>query len=221
MYSFIRLLIGCIFLICSFVLIKRSKTVHKKALYIVFLCLSGILPTVLSFIPFENSFIKDTLCTPVRMLQIFICPAGIFVNMLHLYWVCGDAWAFRHVQTAWREDGAGYIGNMIWDFFNNIYAERYWIPLVVILAIVVYVYMLRNGYYEEVLFAIITLIIPLTGGVMSMCRFIVGSYVIFIGIYDYLADKKDIKLCATALVVIMEAFLIWLWFTAGVNAFTA
>ena len=57
MYSFIRLLIGCIFLICSFVLIKRSKTVHKKALYIVFLCLSGILPTVLSFIPFENSFI--------------------------------------------------------------------------------------------------------------------------------------------------------------------
>ncbi len=168
-----------------------------------------------------GSFIKDTLCTPVRMLQIFICPAGIFVNMLHLYWVCGDAWAFRHVQTAWREDGAGYIGNMIWDFFNNIYAERYWIPLVVILAIVVYVYMLRNGYYEEVLFAIITLIIPLTGGVMSMCRFIVGSYVIFIGIYDYLADKKDIKLCATALVVIMEAFLIWLWFTAGVNAFTA
>ena len=57
MYSFIRLLIGCIFLICSFVLIKRSKTVHKKALYIVFLCLSGLLPTVLSFIPFENSFI--------------------------------------------------------------------------------------------------------------------------------------------------------------------
>lgn len=63
-----------------------------------------------------GSFIKDTLCMPVRMLQIFICPAGIFVNMLHLYWVCGDAWAFRHVQTAWREDGAGYIGNMIWDF---------------------------------------------------------------------------------------------------------
>lgn len=166
-------------------------------------------------------FVRDILCTPVRLLQIFICPAGIFVNMLHLYWVSGDAWAFRHVQAAWREDGAGYIGNMIWDFFNNIYAERYWIPLVVIMAIVVYIYMLKKGYYEEVVFAAITLVIPLTGGVMSMCRFIVGSYVIFIGIYDYLADKKDIKLCATALVVVMEAFLIWLWFTAGVNAFTA
>ena len=166
-------------------------------------------------------FVRDILCTPVRLLQIFICPAGIFVNMLHLYWVSGDAWAFRHVQAAWREDGAGYIGNMIWDFFNNIYAERYWIPLVVIMAIVVYIYMLKKGYYEEVVFAAITLVIPLTGGVMSMCRFIVGSYVIFIGIYDYLADKKDIKLCATALVVVMEAFLIWFWFTAGVNAFTA
>ncbi len=41
MYSFIRLLIGCIFLICSFVLIKRSKTVHKKALYIVFFMFVG------------------------------------------------------------------------------------------------------------------------------------------------------------------------------------
>ncbi len=97
-----------------------------------------------------------------------------------------------------REDGAGYIGNMIWDFFNNIYAERYWIPLVVIMAIVVYIYMLKKGYYGEVVFAAITLVIPLTGGVMSMCRFIVGSYVIFIGIYDYLADKKDIALCNSA-----------------------
>ncbi len=43
-------------------------------------------------------FVRDILCTPVRLLQIFICPAGIFVNMLHLYWVSGDAWAFRHVQ---------------------------------------------------------------------------------------------------------------------------
>lgn len=57
MYSFIRLLIGCIFLICSYILIKRSKYSHNKTLYIVFLCLSGLLPTVLSFIPFENSFI--------------------------------------------------------------------------------------------------------------------------------------------------------------------
>lgn len=57
MYSFIRLLIGCIFFICSYILIKRSKYSHNKTLYIVFLCLSGLLPTVLSFIPFENSFI--------------------------------------------------------------------------------------------------------------------------------------------------------------------
>lgn len=168
-----------------------------------------------------GGFIKNIICSPLKLFWIFLCPAGIFVNMMHLYWVTNDAWAFRNVQTAWRDDGAGWIGNMIWDFFNNIYAERYWIPIVVMLAIVVYIYMLKKGYYEEVLFAVITLIIPFTGGVMSMCRFIVGSYVIFIGVYDYLADKKDIKLCATALAVIMEAFLIWLWFTAGVNAFTA
>ena len=96
---------------------------------------------------------------------------------------------------------------MIWDFFNNIYAERYWIPLVMILAIIVYVYMLKCRYYSEVLFAVITLIIPFTGGVMSMCRFIAGSYVVYIGLYDYFADKKDLKWLAVFLAVVMEAFL--------------
>lgn len=168
-----------------------------------------------------GSFIVHMFKNPVKILQVFLCPAGIFVNMMHLYYVTGDAWAFRNVQAAWREDGAGWIGNMIWDFFNNIYAERYWIPLVMILAIIVYVYMLKCRYYSEVLFAVITLIIPFTGGVMSMCRFIVGSYVVYIGLYDYFADKKDLKWLAVFLAVVMEAFLIWLWFTAGVNAFTA
>jgi hypothetical protein len=168
-----------------------------------------------------GSFIVHMFKNPVKILQVFLCPAGIFVNMMHLYYVTGDAWAFRNVQAAWREDGAGWIGNMIWDFFNNIYAERYWIPLVMILAIIVYVYMLKCRYYSEVLFAVITLIIPFTGGVMSMCRFIAGSYVVYIGLYDYFADKKDLKWLAVFLAVVMEAFLIWLWFTAGVNAFTA
>ena len=168
-----------------------------------------------------GSFIVHMFKNPVKILQVLLCPAGIFVNMMHLYYVTGDAWAFRNVQAAWREDGAGWIGNMIWDFFNNIYAERYWIPLVMILAIIVYVYMLKCRYYSEVLFAVITLIIPFTGGVMSMCRFIAGSYVVYIGLYDYFADKKDLKWLAVFLAVVMEAFLIWLWFTAGVNAFTA
>lgn len=166
-------------------------------------------------------YIKWMLKNPVNLALIFICPLGIFVNMLHLYIRVGDAWAFSSVQRAWRNDGAGYIGNMVWDFFNNVYAERYWIPIVIIMAVVIYIYMIRKKYYTEVIFAVITLIIPLTSGVMSMCRFIVGSYVIFLGIYEYLADKTEYKILATVVGIVAEAFLIWLWFTAGVNAFTA
>ena len=59
------------------------------------------------------------------------------------------------------------------------------------MAIVVYIYMLKKGYYEDVVFAAITLVIPLTGGVMSMCPFIVGSYVIFIGIHIDTCLKGD------------------------------
>ena len=57
MYSFIRIIIGCIFLLCSFIFIKKSKAIRKRLLFIVFTILSVILVTVLGFVPFENLFV--------------------------------------------------------------------------------------------------------------------------------------------------------------------
>lgn len=57
MYNVIRLIIGCVFLVCSFTAIKKSKVMHKHILYIVFTSLSVLLIVVLTFLPFENLFI--------------------------------------------------------------------------------------------------------------------------------------------------------------------
>ena len=91
-----------------------------------------------------------------------------------------------------------------------------------ILAIIVYVYMLKCRYYSEVLFAVITLIIPFYG--RSYVNVQIYSWKLCCIHLVYMinfADKKDLKWLAVFLAVVMEAFLIWLWFTAGVNAFTA
>lgn len=57
MYSVLRLIIGCVFLGCSIVIIKRSKVVRKRILYIVATGISVVLITVLAFLPFENLFL--------------------------------------------------------------------------------------------------------------------------------------------------------------------
>ncbi|MBE6728395.1 MAG: hypothetical protein E7562_07095 [Ruminococcaceae bacterium] len=57
MYNIIRLIISCIFLVCSIIAIKNSKVIRKHILYIVFTSLSGILFVVLAFLPFENLFV--------------------------------------------------------------------------------------------------------------------------------------------------------------------
>ena len=57
MYIITRLIIGCIFLICSIAIIKNSKIVRKRILYVVFTSISVALITVLALLPFENLFI--------------------------------------------------------------------------------------------------------------------------------------------------------------------
>lgn len=57
MYNAIRLIIGCIFLVCSITAIKKSKVIRKHILNIVFASLSVLLIVVLEFLPFENLFV--------------------------------------------------------------------------------------------------------------------------------------------------------------------
>ena len=57
MYSIIRLTIGCIFLICSTMGIKKTQFVRKRILYVVFTILSFSIFVVSMFLPFENLFI--------------------------------------------------------------------------------------------------------------------------------------------------------------------
>ena len=57
MFYIIRLVIGCLFFVCSIVVIKKLKTNYKRLLYTVFASISIVLVVVLYFFPFENIFV--------------------------------------------------------------------------------------------------------------------------------------------------------------------
>ncbi len=57
MYIIIRLIIGCVFFICSIIAINKSKVIRKRVLCIIFTSLSMLLIIVLVYLPFENFFV--------------------------------------------------------------------------------------------------------------------------------------------------------------------
>lgn len=57
MYNIIRIIIGCVFLVSSTIIIKKSKITRKRILYVVFTGISVALITALALVPFENLFI--------------------------------------------------------------------------------------------------------------------------------------------------------------------
>lgn len=68
MFSVVRIIIGCIFLVCSIIVINK-KAVKKRALYVIFTGISIALISVLAFFPFENLFI--TFDSPEKAFEYY------------------------------------------------------------------------------------------------------------------------------------------------------
>ena len=170
-----------------------------------------------------KAFIKDVISDAGKLLALAICPLGIFVYMTFLRGFCGDAWAFYHVQKAWRtqklfpvigvliKSCTGRLGEMS-DVkqINGIILG--WLCVFTLL---LYVIMLVRKHYACGIFGIIALMIPLTSSVMSTLRFIVGSFVVYIGVTEALlltgrnTRRFIMVLLAAAEVICISAWYFW------------
>ena len=84
--------------------------------------------------------------------------------------------------------------------------------------LILYGYMIYRRYYSLATFGIVTLLIALTSHVMSTCRFTVGAYVAFIGMYDLLTNMtgklKYLKWIILVFFAIAEIWLLFLWYNS-------
>ena len=175
-----------------------------------------------------RDFVVHFIKTPKEILSVMLCPLGTFIYMTFLRFFCGDVWAFMHVQIAWREDSYFPVIGVMWKACTGQIEPRYtYMGWFCIVAFAVYAYMIYRKYYSMAFFGIIALLVPLTSHVMSTCRFIIGSFVIFIGVYDlmtaggreYLELKNEKKIIAIDSIVLitffaLELFLLFLWYNS-------
>ena len=163
-----------------------------------------------------KTFILLMLKKPQHIVSLLVCPLGTFLYMSFLNFFCGDAWAFMHVQVAWREDYYFPVLGVLWKACTGQIEFRYtYMGWFCIFAFVLYGYMFYRKYYAMAVFGIISLLVPLVSHVMSTCRFTVGTFVVFVGVYDLLSrSNKVVRRLCLAVFTVIEAILLILWFNS-------
>lgn len=165
--------------------------------------------------------LKDIILDARKLFSVVICPFGIFAYMAYLRHFCKDAWAFYHVQRAWRtqklfpvigvlyKSCTGQLGAMSdVEQVNGIILG--WLCVFTIL---LYLIMIKRKHYSLGGFGIIALMIPLTSSVMSTLRFIAGSFVIYIGLTELLIhSRKRIRTIIMLLLAVVEIICISAWY---------
>lgn len=163
-----------------------------------------------------KKFVKHMLNAPKKIFAVLICPFGAFVYMTFLRFFCGDVWAYKNVQIAWREDEYFPIIGVMWKACTGQIEPRYtYMGWFCVAILILYGYMFYRKYYAMSVFGIISLLVPLTSHVMSTCRFTIGTYVVFVGVHDILMRcNKVVIWVITAILVAIEIFLLFQWYNS-------
>lgn len=167
-----------------------------------------------------KQFIITMLKTPKHIFSVLLCPFGAFCYMTFLNFFCGDAWAFKNVQIAWRDEHYFPVVGVLWKACTGQIEPRYtYMGWVCVLVLIIYAYMFYRKHYSLATFGLLSLLVALSSHVMSTCRFTVGSYVIYVGVYDLFTRCKDkyrwIKWSIFTILALAEVWLLLQWYNSS------
>lgn len=160
------------------------------------------------------SFIKRIFLKPLYLLEILICPLGIFGYLYYLYRLTGDVWASAHIQVAWHHP----YNSIFKAIYHNLLSpgsgasSQYW-SLWAILGFAMILYLLYKGYYSYATFGFLSLIVPLNTDVLAASRYVMGNFVIYIALYEYFKNKQTAKIVLMNACILITAMLYYLWFS--------
>lgn len=148
------------------------------------------------------------------ILGTMLIPLGLFLYMYYLWKLTGDPLAFAHIQVAWDRTFADPITQIIHELSTG-YVISFYLTVWAIGAIVLTLYLLIQKRWTESILGLIFILIPLTAGLMSIPRYIVGSFVFVLSFIDIVRkiDKRWIWISVFIMTSLIEVFLILKWFS--------
>lgn len=165
-----------------------------------------------------TGFVPAVLKRTDLLVAIFIAPLGLFAYMAYLHWHIGDALAFSHVQRAWgRATGNPLV--YLWNALTNFPRDSWW-PTVSqqlgaawIVGMAMTVVMAIRRQFAAALFCFVCLILPLSAGLASMLRFVVGLAPVTITAMTLLSRSRVVHAIALGVILLGGYFGTVGWLT--------
>lgn len=157
-------------------------------------------------------FIKGIFANPLRMLEILICPLGIFGYFYYLYRLVGDAWASVHIQVAWHNS----YGSVLRTLFRNLLdsgsgtSSQYW-ALCAIFGFMLFAYLCLKKEYAAATFGFLAIGISLHTDAIAISRYIMGNFATYIALYGLLRQRQAAMIAAANVSIAVTGIMYYLW----------
>lgn len=154
------------------------------------------------------------------LLSFLLVPSGIFAYMTYLYFKVGDPFAFKNIQIAWGRANSNPISVLINGFItqDGKLNTPFWIYLGIwaIFGIVISLYMFKKKRFEEGIFSLITIIIPMLSSLQSIPRYVIGNVLVIIFSSLFIEEHtKKSRILVITLLIIYNFVLLYLWFNGN------
>ena len=145
------------------------------------------------------------------VLGTMMVPAGLFIHMLYLYYLTGDAFAFVHIQKAFMKDTKGGIIN-VWVRAFELYHDQLWFWCYMALLIAVIVMVLMNGRGDETIWGVLNWIIPQQRGLGAMHRYFHMNFVFELMFSDWcMRFRRYIRYLILIVAFFAECIMMSMW----------
>lgn len=161
-----------------------------------------------------RKFLVNTLKDSNLILGISLIPLGLFSFMMYLWKLVGDPMAFSNVQIAWEKK----ITNPI-HLLSNVLSDKgkaafIYLLMWIIFAIICVIWLMIHKRYAEAILGVIFISIPISTGLASLPRYIIGSLVYSLAFSDmiFALNKRIFTRFVVIGFSISEIILLILWF---------
>lgn len=177
---------------------------------------------------YRSQVFSQVLREPKHLLILVLAPLGLFLYMAYQYQHVGDALAFKHVQTAWGRGEFRLPFLVIFDGLKEMdlgnlvntelpFAERTsktYLAACGLLGSLALLVPLYHRRWMEFTLGALFLFIPLSTGLQSVPRFLIGNGIFVLILHDILG-KGWISYVALALGGVLNLWLIQQWYLAA------
>ncbi len=158
------------------------------------------------------------------LLPAALAPLGLFAFMLYLYLHTGDGLAFIHIQRGWNRAAqnpvtALWTGLTEFDFtsvtpFKS--ESMSFDALCALAGLLLAARLLRLRRYAACWFLTLSIVLPLTAGLLSMPRYVLAQPLFMVFLFDFIWTSKYRAVFAEIVVVsvIAQLFLVVFWMQA-------